>query len=235
MSHIELPDAETWSAEAVIAWGLENFGRDIAIASSFGVEDVALIDLASKISRDFRVFTLDTNFLFPETHELLSYVELRYGIKVELLTPKQTPLQQAQEHGEALWLQNPDRCCNLRKVEPLRAHLSTLQGWITGVRREQSPARANAKKISWDDAFGLVKLNPLADWTHQRVWGHIVAHRVPYNPLHDRGYASIGCTNCTRPIAPGEDPRAGRWSGFAKTECGLHVKSDVQKEASDGA
>lgn len=218
------PDAEEWTAEQVLAWGREQYGSDLAIASSFGAEDVVLIDLAVRACGTIRVFTLDTDFLFPETYTLIERLESRYGIEVERCRPPLTPLEQSQQFGESLWLSRPDLCCNLRKVEPLEAKLRELRAWITGIRRDQAPARASARKIEWDARFGLVKLNPLADWTSEQIWRSIRNGRIPYNPLHDSGFPSIGCTHCTRAVAPDEDPRAGRWSGSEKTECGLHVK-----------
>lgn len=215
-------DIETQTAPALVRHMLEQFGGRVAIASSFGPEDVVLIDYASKSGLPYRVFTLDTDFLFPETYALIDEVETRYGIEVERCRPPLTPAEQAAEHGDALWSREPDRCCGIRKVVPLKEKLATLEAWITGIRRDQAPTRANAKKLEWDDKFALWKANPLADWTSERVWDHIRAHELPYNPLHDRGYPSIGCTYCTRAVEAGEDPRAGRWSGFAKTECGLH-------------
>lgn len=220
-----LPDAENWPAEEVIGWGLSEYGGELAIASSFGAEDVVLIDIAASIAPQFRIFTLDTDFLFPETYDLIGRIEQRYGIGVERTRSEFTPEEQARVMGESLWTRQPDVCCNLRKVEPLTKKLAGLKAWITGIRRDQSPARANSRKIEWDARFGLVKLNPLADWTWDDLWQHIKARGVDYNPLHDRNYPSIGCTHCTRPVAPGEDPRAGRWSGTSKTECGLHVKN----------
>jgi phosphoadenosine phosphosulfate reductase len=211
-------EAENWSAQELLRWGLTEFAQSFAIASSFGAEDVALIDMASRVS-PFRVFTLDTDFLFPETYALIGQIEARYGLAAEL-----TPEAQAAQYGPALWASRPDACCQLRKVEPLRKKLADLAAWVTGVRRDQAPTRANTRKLEWDAKFGLVKLNPLADWNSSRVWDYIRANNVPYNPLHDRNYPSIGCTYCTRPVNPGEDPRAGRWSGFTKTECGLHVR-----------
>lgn len=216
-------EAEAWSAQELVRWGLSEFGRSLALASSFGAEDVVLIDMASRIS-NFRVFTLDTDFLFPETYALIDEIEARYGVKVERARSELTPEVQAAQYGPALWSSRPDACCQLRKVEPLQKKLGDLAAWVTGVRRDQAPTRANTRKLEWDAKFGLVKLNPLADWNWSQVWEYIRAHNVPYNPLHDRDYPSIGCTYCTRPVKPGEDPRAGRWSGFAKTECGLHVK-----------
>lgn len=216
-------DAERWNAEQALRWGLATFGKSLALASSFGAEDVVLIDIASRISK-FRVFTLDTDFLFPETYALIDEIEARYGVEVERTRSELTPEAQAAEYGPALWASRPDACCQLRKVEPLKKKLSGLAAWVTGVRRDQAPTRANTRKLEWDTKFGLVKVNPLADWNWSEVWDYIRAHNVPYNPLHDRDYPSIGCTYCTRPVKPGEDPRAGRWSGFNKTECGLHVK-----------
>jgi phosphoadenosine phosphosulfate reductase len=218
---LTLDDVESQTAAEVLERTLEQFGLRAAIASSFGPEDIVLIDLASKTGLPYRVFTLDTDFLFPETYALIDRVEARYAIEVERCRAP-TPEEQAAVHGEALWLREPDRCCGIRKVEPLTAKLRTLEAWITGIRRDQAPTRANAKKREWDEKFGLWKANPLADWSAATVWEYIRAHELPYNPLHDRSYPSIGCTHCTRPVQAGEDPRAGRWSGFAKTECGLH-------------
>jgi len=215
-------EAENWSAGQLLAWGLERFHPRVAVASSFGAEDVVLIDLAARARLDFRVFTLDTDFLFPETYALLEEVERRYGIRVERCKSALTPAEQAAAQGPALWSRDPDLCCKLRKVEPLKRKLSTLQAWVTGIRRDQAPTRAHTRKLEWDAKFGLVKLNPLADWTWDQVWDYIRVHQVPYNPLHEQNYPSIGCTYCTRPVRPGEDLRAGRWSGFEKTECGLH-------------
>ena len=219
--------AETWSAEEVLRWGLGTFQKDIAMASGFGAEGMVLIDIASRVHRDFHVFTLDTEFLFPETYELMDRVEKRYGIKVEKIYSALTAEEQARMHGPALWSHNPDQCCSLRKVEPLRNKLAELRAWITAIRRDQTSARATARKVEWDTKFHLVKVNPIADWTADKVWSYIRKHNVPYNPLHDRNYPSIGCTRCTRAVISGEDPRAGRWSGFNKNECGLHGR-DVE-------
>jgi phosphoadenosine phosphosulfate reductase len=217
-----IDDGESQTAEELIRTALARFGAGVAIASSFGPEDVVLIDLASKSGLPYRVFTLDTDFLFPETYALIDRIEAAYAIVVERCRAALTPEEQAAAHGAALWSSDPDACCAIRKVEPLKAKLATLEAWITGIRRDQAPTRANAKKSAWDGAFGLWKFNPIADWRADEVWEYIRANGLPYNPLHDRGYPSIGCTHCTRPVRAGEDPRAGRWSGFAKTECGLH-------------
>jgi phosphoadenosine phosphosulfate reductase len=224
-SSLPRDEAESWSPEQVLRWGFERFGRDIAIASGFGAEGMVLIDLAARVRSDFRVFTLDTGFFFPETYALIEDVERRYGIRVERCRPTISPAEQARIHGEALWTRNPDHCCGIRKVQPLQVKLAELAAWVAAIRRDQTAARANVPKIEWDSRFNLVKLNPLADWTHDQVWTYIRTRQVPYNPLHDRGYPSIGCTHCTRPVRMGEDSRAGRWAGFVKTECGLHTRN----------
>jgi len=226
-------EAEHWASDQLLVWATEQFGNAASLASSFGAEDVVLIDLASRIGSPFPIFTLDTDFLFPETYALIDRIQQKYGVTVERLRPKLSPQEQAQQFGDALWLREPDKCCGIRKVEPLTQKLSSASAWITGIRREQSPTRANTRKLEWDAKFGLVKLNPLADWTDAQVWGYIRANNVPYNPLHDRNYPSIGCTHCTRAVKPGEDARAGRWSGFAKTECGLHLNMKMAEVAID--
>jgi phosphoadenosine phosphosulfate reductase len=215
--------AEDWSPEQVMGWAFRSFGNRVAISSAFGAEGMAVIDIASRIRKGFRVFTVDTEFLFPETYNLMEKIESRYGITIERAYPLLTPEVQERLHGAALWTRDPDQCCNLRKVEPLRRKLRELEAWITSIRREQTTARARAHKLEWDAKFGLVKINPIADWTAKQVWRYIHDHRVPYNPLHDRSFPSIGCTHCTRAVGPGEEARAGRWPGFAKTECGLHA------------
>ncbi len=224
----EQSQAERWTADELLRWGLTRFHPKVAIASGFGAEGVVLIDLAWQVRPDIRVFTLDTDFLFAETYELIEKIERRYGIRVERCRPALTSEEQARIHGEALWSRNPDHCCELRKVQPLQKKLCELEAWVTGIRREQTPTRANAHKLEWDARFGLVKLNPLADWSWTQVWDYIRAHEVAYNPLHDRNYPSLGCAQCTRPIQPGEDLRAGRWPGFTKIECGLHAQGRSQ-------
>lgn len=217
-------EAEAWPPGKLLGWGFERFHPRLAVASSFGAEDVVLIDIAARLQSGLRVFTLDTDFLFPETHDLIERVENKYDIQVERTRPALTPEEQAARHGQALWSREPNFCCQIRKVDPLKAKLAELDAWVTGIRRDQTPARATARKLDWDAGFGLVKLNPLADWTSAQIWDYIRANGVPYNALHDRNYPSIGCTYCTRPVQPGEDPRAGRWAEFQKTECGLHAK-----------
>jgi phosphoadenosine phosphosulfate reductase len=214
--------AEAWSPEQILEWAFYTFGNRVAISSAFGAEGMVMIDIASKLRANFRLFTLDTGFLFPETYTLMNRVEQKYGVAIERAPALLSPAEQERAHGAELWQRDPDACCNLRKIEPLRRKLQQLEAWITSIRRDQTEARASAGKIEWDAQFGLVKINPIVDWTSAQVWDYIRSHHVPYNPLHDRSYPSIGCTHCTRAVAPGEDARAGRWAGFTKTECGLH-------------
>jgi phosphoadenosine phosphosulfate reductase len=217
--------SEQWPAEEVLRWAFATFRKRIAIASGFGIEGMALIDIASKINPELRVFTLDTEFLFAETYDLIDRVERRYGIREERVYSALTPSKQEHVHGPKLWARNPDLCCKLRKVEPLTGKLAELGAWITAIRRDQTSARAAARKVEWDANFRLAKVNPIADWTSEMVWSYVRKHDVPFNPLHEKNYPSIGCTHCTRAVRPGEDARAGRWAGFAKTECGLHAAS----------
>jgi phosphoadenosine phosphosulfate reductase len=209
--------------EELLRWAFATFGDQVEIASGFGAEGVALIDMVARVQPEFRVFTLDTGLLFPETYSLMERIEKRYGIRVQRVKSALTPEDQEREHGAELWVSNPDACCNLRKVEPLRQKLAGLGAWITSIRRDQTLVRAAARKLEWDTKFRLVKINPLADWSAEQVWRYIREHDVPYNPLHDWNYPSIGCTHCTRSTKPGEDPRAGRWAGLQKSECGLHA------------
>lgn len=215
--------AEVWKPEQVLAWAFDTYGDKIAIATGMGVEGLALLDIASQVNPNLKLFTGDTEFLFPETYDLMDRVEEKYGIKIERLFSQLTPEAQAEGYGPELWARDPDQCCALRKVEPLKRKLATLDAWVTAIRRGQTADRAAVRKIAWDAKFNLVKISPLADWTREQVWSYVVRNDVPYNPLHDQNYPSIGCTHCTRAVKPGEDPRAGRWSGFRKTECGLHT------------
>jgi phosphoadenosine phosphosulfate reductase len=181
--------------------------------------------MAHRINPLVPMFYLDTDFLFPETYATRDRVIEQYGLKpVQVIQVKSllTPQKQAESYGDALWTSNPDQCCQLRKVEPLTRVLKGYSAWITGIRRDQAPSRASAGLIEWDQKFRLVKVNPLARWSWTDVWSYIKIYEVPYNPLHDQDYPSIGCTHCTKPVMPGQDPRSGRWQGSAKTECGLH-------------
>ena len=216
--------AESWTPQDALRWAFDTFGKDVAIASAFGVEGMVLIDLASKITPTFRLFTIDTDFLFPETYALMEKVEQRYGIQIEKVYSELNPAEQEKGFGPALWSHNPDQCCYLRKVEPQKRKLAELNAWVAAIRRDQTSNRASAKRVEWDKKFDIVKINPMVDWTSKQVWQYVHDHDVPYNVLHNRNYPSIGCTHCTRAVQPGEDPRSGRWANFGKTECGLHLK-----------
>ncbi|HMI39263.1 MAG TPA: phosphoadenylyl-sulfate reductase, partial [Nitrospiraceae bacterium] len=219
---------ETKQPQELLAAAIERFMPKIVLACSFGAEDVVLLDMVHRINPSVPLFYLDTEFLFPETYVTRDRVIERYQLKPEQVIQVKslvTPEQQAAQHGEALWTRHPDQCCELRKVEPLARVLKGFDAWITGIRRDQSPARTNAKLIEWDQKFQLVKVNPLAKWTWEDVWTFIRVHEVPYNELHDRNYPSIGCTHCTSPVMPGKNPHAKRWKNFTKTEYKIHKPS----------
>lgn len=215
-------ELERETPEAILRWALRKFGPEVALATGFGAEGCVLIHLISRISKDTRIFYLDTGLLFSETYELREQLESRYGVRIEQRATRLSLSAQAEQYGERLWERKPDVCCRLRKVEPLRETLAGLRAWITAIRREQTPVRANAEVVERDRKFGLIKINPLAKWSAREVWKYIKDHDVPYSPLYDNGYASIGCEPCTTVVQIGEDARAGRWRGVVKTECGLH-------------
>ena len=213
------------SPQEILEYAFKQYFPKIILACSFGAEDVALVDMMLRINSDAALFYLDTDFLFPETYEVRDRIIAKYGLKagqVRQMKSELTPEEQAQQYGDALWSRDPDQCCQLRKVEPLGRILKNYSAWITGIRRDQSLTRAKAGLIEWDQTFQLVKVNPLATWSGEQVWAYIYRHDVPYNILHERHYPSLGCTHCTAPVMPGDDPRSGRWKNFAKTECGLH-------------
>jgi phosphoadenosine phosphosulfate reductase len=212
---------EEATPQELLAYAVEQIPK-LTFACSFGAEDVVIVDMLQKISPNTDIFYLDTDFHFPETYQTRDRLVERYGIRFIQVKPKLTPEEQASQYGDKLWETDPNKCCNIRKVEPLFEVLAKYDAWITGIRRDQAPTRKNAKKVEYDYKFGLLKFNPLASWTSEDVWNYIREHDVPYNPLHDQNYPSIGCSHCTRPVKPGEDPRAGRWAGKDKTECGLH-------------
>jgi len=227
---IELPPAdlsdfqdllEGATAPEALEWAIESFHPYLYIACSFQKTSSVIVDMATKINPEVRFFYLDTDVLFPETYATRTALEERYRIRFHRYT-SMTLEQQAGLYGEELWNRDPDTCCSIRKVEPMRSALSTVNCWVSGIRREDSETRSKAAKFGWDKRFGLWKLNPIADWSQEDVWNYIREHEVPYNPLHDQGYPSIGCTHCTRKPDLGEGERAGRWAGNEKTECGLH-------------
>jgi phosphoadenosine phosphosulfate reductase len=214
-------ELEPLALDGFLRWSLETFGERVAAVTSFGASGMVILDHLLRLRPGVRVITLDTQLLFRESYELWEEVERRYAIRVEGVRPLLTPEEQADRYGPALWETEPNVCCDLRKVQPMQRVAATLDAWIAGIRRDQGQARAHTPLVGWDARNGLFKLAPLAGWTRAQVWEYIRAHDVPYNRLHDAGYASIGCTHCTRP-ANGGDERAGRWAGTAKTECGLH-------------
>lgn len=227
-----MENKEKLTAVDLLRWAAETFGDRVALASSFGAEDVVLIDLWSKITPRPRVFTLDTGRLPQETYQVMEEIERRYNLSLEVYFPDTQRVEEmVRTHGINLFYKTTDLrklCCHVRKVEPLERALSGLSAWITGLRREQSAYRTSVPKVE-EELNGRVKVNPLADWTEPQVWSYIHENRVPYNKLHDQGYPSIGCAPCTRPIQPGEDPRAGRWWWENNThrECGLHVREQA--------
>ena len=216
---LHLPaDLESQTPEQILALVLEEFPGRVSLACSFQKEESVLLDMLFALEPKARVFALDTHVLFPETYALWREAEKRYGTKIEVYEGPSLG-RQAAVHGDRLWDTKPDLCCSIRKVEPLNRALADLDAWITGVRRDQSPMRANAPKLGWDEQHELWKASPLADWTDQMCWDYIEVRDLPVNPLHRRGFASIGCTHCTAPGAG----REGRWSGMEKVECGLHA------------
>jgi phosphoadenosine phosphosulfate reductase len=219
---------ESRPASEVLIWATQNLPGRVAIGTSFQGAGLVTIDLALSVGLDLPVFTIDTGLLFPETLELKGRLEKFFGIEIEALVPELSVAEQAVEEGTNLWERNPDLCCTIRKVIPLQAKLSNLDGWITGLRRDQSVSRASTQVLELYEFDKLrrkqiVKVNPLASWSSAQVWDYIRKRGIPYNPLKDRGFRSIGCRPCTRPISGGESDRAGRWTGFEKDECGIHT------------
>jgi phosphoadenylyl-sulfate reductase (thioredoxin) len=208
----------------VLRWAGERFPGRVTFSTGFGPEGCVLIDMIGRHRLPIDVFTLDTGLLFPDTYALWRRLEQRYGLQIRAVRPAQSVDEQARAHGERLWERDPDRCCELRKVLPLRAALAGFDAWISAIRRDQTAQRRSAAVVEHDVRFGLAKVNPLVAWTRDDVWDYIRANDVPVNPLHSLGYPSIGCFPCTSPVAQGEDDRAGRWRGLEKTECGLHAR-----------
>ena len=233
---------ENRSAQEVLKWALDTYGLRIGLASSFGSEDVLLIDMMVKISKEkTKVFTLDTGRLNQETYDVIDEIRKKYDIQIEVYFPEQKEVEKmVRVKGMNLMyesIENRKLCCEIRKVQPLNRALSNLDGWITGLRREQAATRSNIKKVEIDSSHhNIIKVNPLADWTHEMVWDYIHKNNVPYNKLHNMGYPSIGCEPCTRAVQPYEDPRSGRWwwENAANKECGLHwdpIKQDKKSSS----
>ena len=218
---------ETASPEEIIAWGVEHYAPYLTMATAFGPEGCVILSMLAKIAPETYVFNLETGYQFQETLELRDRIAEKYGIEVDLLRPELSVPEYEALHGGPLYRTNPNQCCFDRKIKTLERASKVMHAWMSGIRRDQSADRAQAAIVGWDKKFGLVKISPLANWTKKDVWKRITDEQVPYNPLHDQGFPSIGCWPCTRAVETGEaDERAGRWSGFKKTECGLHSISE---------
>jgi phosphoadenosine phosphosulfate reductase len=219
-----LPDLEAMSAEEVLVWAYETFGDKLCLTCSWQKQSSVLVHMVSELGLDVPVIELDTHLFFRESYETREQLVRRY--RLELIRPEiPTIAEQHAAEGPNLWERDPDRCCQIRKVEPLLEALGPYDAWISGIRREQSPSRAGTPKIERSERYGVWKLNPLADWDEKRVWAYIAVNEIPYNPLHDVGYRSIGCIPCTRPTRLDEEERAGRWAGSDKLECGIHLEA----------
>jgi phosphoadenosine phosphosulfate reductase len=234
LSDTQIPDEtlDAWNSDLegrdpheILAWAIEQFSPSLVMATAFGAEGCVAMAMLADVApgaRGVRVINLDTGYQFPETLAVREEIERRYGIAVELVRPDETVEEMERRLGGPIYGTDPDECCRMRKIEPLRRALRGHSAWISAIRRSQTSVRASARIVDWDAKFGLVKVSPLANWTEQDVWAYIRVNEVPYNPMHDRGFPSIGCRPCTRAVEAGEDARAGRWSGIAKLECGLH-------------
>ncbi len=213
---------ESATPQEIIAWASERFAPKLTMGTAFGPEGMTIIHMLSSVAPQTPVFNLETGYQFDETLNMVNRIRDRYGMEVELKRPELTVEQFEFANGGPVYKANPSACCFHRKLVVLRNAAKNMDAWISAIRRDQSPDRAKAAIVGWDKKFGLVKVNPLANSTKQSVWKMITEEDVPYNPLHDQGYSSIGCAPCTRAVLFGEDERAGRWSGTEKNECGLH-------------
>lgn len=213
---------ETATPQEILRWTAERFAPRFTMATAFGPEGMVLIHMLAEVAPQTPIFNLDTGYQFQETLELRERVRQKYGIEVELKRPDTTVEEYERLHGGPVYKANPNQCCADRKLAVLSKAVMGMQAWASAIRRDQTPDRAQSPIVGWDKKFSLVKVSPLANWSKSDVWKMIVDHDIPYNELHDRGFPSIGCWPCTRSVMSGEDERAGRWSGFAKTECGLH-------------
>jgi phosphoadenosine phosphosulfate reductase len=214
---------EHTTPEEILTWAVENYYPLFTMATGLGPEGCVIISMLAKIEPRVYIFNLDTGYQFVETLQLRDRIAEKYGIEVDLQKSDLSTEEYEKLHGGPLYATNPDRCCYDRKIRVLHRVAAHFDAWATGVRRDQSLTRADTPIVKWDKKFGMVKISPLAAWTKKDVWDRIIKEQVPYNPLHDQGYPSISCQPCTRAVTDGEDERAGRWSGTAKTECGLHT------------
>ncbi len=218
---------ESWTPQAVLRWAVETYSPSLLMATAFGAEGCAILAMLSEIITDpaqVRLINLETGYQFQETLDLRERIREKYGIAVEYVRAEESVEAMEKRFGGSIYKTDPDTCCRIRKIEPLHKAAQGYNAWISAIRREQSHARKNAGIVEWDPKFNLVKINPLATWQKRDLWQYLLENEVPYNPLHDLGYPSIGCQPCTRSVNAGEDERAGRWDGFAKTECGLHTR-----------
>lgn len=214
---------ESASPAEILAWAVGQFGQKLAVVTSFQPTGIATLHILSQIAPQTPILTLDTGLLFPETYALMDQLEAQLGLNLIRITPSQTVAEQAATHGEALWQHNPNQCCYLRKVAPLDAVLAGYDAWVTGLRRDQSARRAQTPVVGWDVKHSKYKLCPFATWTEAQVFSYLKTHDLPYNPLHDRGYPSIGCFPCTQPASDASNKRSGRWVNQQKSECGIHA------------
>ncbi len=227
MSQLSLTEheLEALPAEELIRWAAAEFGEHLCLTCSWQKQSSVLLHMVSDLGLDVDVIELDTHLFFRESYETRDRLVERYG--VTLIQPEiPTVAEQHRQEGPNLWERDPDRCCHIRKVEPLLSALEPYQAWVSGIRRDQSPSRAGTMKVEWSERFDAWKIHPLADWDEKRIWAYIAVNEIPYNPLHDVGYRSIGCIPCTRPTRLDEEERAGRWAGSDKLECGIHEKGD---------
>jgi phosphoadenosine phosphosulfate reductase len=230
---LRLPDVESLTAEEVLLWAYEQFAERTCLTCSWQRQSSVLIHMIfGELGLDIPVVELDTELFFKETYETRDLLVKRYGLK--LIRPYVISVaEQHAREGPNLWERDADRCCHIRKVEPLERALVPFDAWISGIRREQALTRADAARVEWSGRWSVWKINPIVDWDAKRVDAYIHVNEIPYNPLHDAGYPSIGCVPCTRPVVRGEDERAGRWAGSDKLECGIHVDSPLTKESND--
>ncbi len=217
---------ESATPQEILHWTVGRFAPHFTMATAFGPEGMTIIHMLAEIAPETPIFNLETGYQFKETLALRDKVAERYGIEIELKRPELSVEEYEQKHGGPVYETNPNQCCHDRKITVLRNAIVGMHAWASAIRRDQSEDRAKAPIVGWDKKFGLVKVSPLANSSKHDVWKMIVDHDIPYNPLHDQGYTSIGCWPCTRPVMLGEDERAGRWSGSRKTECGLHSLND---------
>lgn len=229
-------ELENADARETLKWAIQKFGNELVLSSSMGAEDQVLTDMLMKLDPSIDVFTLDTGRLFPETYELIDKTNDFYKIKIKIFFPDYKQVEEmVNNKGVNLFyhsVENRKMCCHIRKIEPLKRAFQGRKAWVSGLRRAQSITRTNVQKVEWDEANGLVKINPIIDWTEEQVWDYITMHHVPYHKLHDQGYRSIGCQPCTRAVGPDEDVRAGRWwwEDPEHKECGLHVQEDLKTD-----